>query len=92
MFSRTPDPLGRNTQAAIESGLYWGHVGAVRELIFRQRDRLANFDKAKDAPSLLLFTGGAAPLLAPHFAHARFEPHLALQGLAVVCEQSRTAE
>jgi type III pantothenate kinase len=84
MFSHTPPAIGRHTQEAIESGLYWGHVGAVRELILRQRDRLASFDKAKDAPSLLLFTGGAAPLLAPHFGQGRFEPHLALQGLAVV--------
>ena len=87
LLTTTPDPLGRNTTSAIESGLYWGHIGAVRELILRQRDRVASFDKAKDKPSLLLFTGGASQMLEPHFSHARFEPFLALQGLALVAAQ-----
>ncbi len=84
LFGSTPMALGSNTTAAIESGLYWGHVGAVRELILRQRDRVASFDKVKDAPSLIVMTGGASPLLQPHFGNASFEPYLALQGLAIV--------
>lgn len=30
-----PAEIGRNTHAAITSGLYWGHVGAVKELLQR---------------------------------------------------------
>lgn len=83
MFSEVPHPIGRHTEAAIDSGLYWGHVGAVRELILRMRDELASFDPVKDDNTLVLITGGAAPLLKPHFSLASFEPQLALQGLAL---------
>jgi type III pantothenate kinase len=75
-----PAELGRNTQAAITSGLYWGHVGAVKELM----RRLMHVDEVHHHP-LLLLTGGAAPLLHPHLPTiVRYEPHLALQGLALV--------
>lgn len=74
-----PPERGRNTQAAITSGLYWGHVGAVKELL----QRFTASDTAGTEP-LVLLTGGAAPLLAPHLPKVRYEPHLSLQGLAIV--------
>lgn len=71
-----PEPLGRYTEAAIRSGLFWGTVGAVRELI----DRLS---RPLPAPPELFFTGGdlrrLAGLISPQ---ARFEPHLVLGGIA----------
>lgn len=74
-----PPQLGRNTQAAITSGLYWGHVGAVKELM----RRLMLAGDEHDEP-LILLTGGAAPLLYPHLPTiVRHEPHLSLQGLAI---------
>ncbi len=74
-----PPQLGRNTQAAITSGLYWGHVGAVKELM----RRLMLAGDEHDEP-LILVTGGAAPLLYPHLPTiVRHEPHLSLQGLAI---------
>lgn len=95
LLEASPDDVGRNTEAAIRSGLYWGHVGSVRELLRRLMHRaaeemaggdgrhLGNLAEA-DMP-LVLITGGAAPLLTPHLPSiARHEPHLALQGLAVV--------
>ncbi|MEZ5943566.1 MAG: acetate and sugar kinases/Hsc70/actin family protein [Planctomycetaceae bacterium] len=84
LFDQPPHAIGNQTTAAIESGLYWGHVGAVRELLFRQRDRLTRIDKSKDRTPLVLLTGGASPLLVPHFSTAQHLPHLALQGLARV--------
>jgi len=33
------DDIGRNTEAAIRSGLYWGQIGAVRELLARYQAR-----------------------------------------------------
>lgn len=81
MFDAMPNPIGTCTHAAIESGLYWGHVGSVRELIHQQLEEL---DGQQEPEPLVLMTGGASPLLKPHFANARFEPYLALQGLAVV--------
>jgi type III pantothenate kinase len=69
-----PDPLGRNTDAALRSGLYWTLVGGVKELV-------ARLSADSPAPPLLLLTGGAAPLLVPHLPHARHEPCLTLQGM-----------
>lgn len=76
--AEAPAELGRNTQAAITSGLYWGHVGAVKELM--RRLMLAGDPHIEP---LILLTGGAAPLLYPHLPTiVRHEPLLALQGLA----------
>lgn len=79
-----PPPLGRYTEAAIRSGLFWGTVGAIRELI----DRLS---RPLPAPPELFFTGGdlrrLAELVSPQ---ARFVPHLVLGGIAVAA-RSRLA-
>lgn len=72
-------PLGRNTQAAIMSGVFWGQVGAVRELI----ERLA---APLDTPFDIVLTGGGSRLLEPHIPHAVHEPYLPLQGLIVAAE------
>jgi type III pantothenate kinase len=73
------EPVGTNTRQALRSGLFWGQLGAVRELIGRLHDRSA-------APPFLLLTGGGASLLAAHLPEARLEPHLALQGLKHVAD------
>jgi len=97
-----PDEVGRNTEAAIRSGLYWGHVGGVRELVRRLLHRCTVDSAAAGASTgrhlgnlsldetpLLLVTGGAAPLLLPHLPDFhRHEPHLPLQGLALVVWRS----
>ncbi|QDU91403.1 Type III pantothenate kinase [Pirellulimonas nuda] len=79
-LSGAPDAVGRNTQDAIGAGLFWGAVGAIREVIARQRDRLV-------APPQVLLTGGAAPSVArliggPDYA-VRYVPHLVLAGIAI---------
>lgn len=77
LHDREPSPIGRNTTAALESGLYWGHVGGVRELITRMSD------PAADKAPLVLLTGGAAPVLRPHLPNAEWDAGLCLQGLAL---------
>jgi len=69
-----PAPLGRNTREALRSGIYWGQVGAVRELI-------ARIDGAP-APWLVL-TGGGAAWLSPQFPDAPVVPSLAMHGLVL---------
>lgn len=76
----SPDAVGRSTEPAIRAGLFWGAVGAVRELIARQSDRLTS------APQVFV-TGGAAPAFArliggPEVA-VRHVPHLTLSGIAI---------
>ncbi|WP_437203302.1 type III pantothenate kinase [Planctomicrobium sp. SH664] len=79
LLEHAPPLLGKNTQAAISSGLYWGHLGAVREMVTRYTAAL----KQTEGEPLVLLTGGAAVILAPHLPGTRHEPALTLQGLAV---------
>ena len=81
-LAHPPAPLGKSTVPAIESGLYWGAVGAIRELIRRLAAPLA-------APPDVLLTGGASPEVAEILAASenwsvRHVPHLVLAGIALV--------
>jgi len=87
------EPLGRETRAALRSGLFWGQLGSVKELV----SRLSNGDdphslhptpSQNSQPSLFL-TGGGTSLLAPHFPSARCERYLSLQGLAIASQWLR---
>jgi len=53
-----PNALGTSTEDAIRSGMFWGSVGAIRELV----ERIGA--SAKDSPEVFL-TGGDAEGLAP---------------------------
>jgi len=75
-------PLGRNTHAAISSGIFWGQVGAVRELVARQTAMLSH-----DHRSQIYVTGGGGELLAPFLDQSRHYPYLALQGLVIAAQR-----
>ncbi|MEZ6046227.1 MAG: type III pantothenate kinase [Planctomycetaceae bacterium] len=68
--------LGKNTQAALQSGLYWGQVGAVRELI-------ALLEETCETVPEFYLTGGGADLLSSQFEGAILEPHLTLYGIVI---------
>ncbi|MEX0865849.1 MAG: type III pantothenate kinase, partial [Pirellulales bacterium] len=74
-----PEPVGIDTVAAIHAGLFWGAIGAMREIVFRVQHQL-------DRPPLVLLTGGAAPLVAellagqPSPMSIQCVPHLVLGG------------
>lgn len=73
-----PQPaIGTTTIEAIRSGLYWGAVGAMRELIGR-------FSVGLDQPAEVFLTGGAAPSVAATLDEgARYVEHLVLAGIAL---------
>lgn len=72
-----PPPLGASTIDAIRSGLYWGAVGAMHELIARLSEPL-------NARPDIFLTGGAAPSVATVLdPSARHVDHLVLSGLAL---------
>lgn len=76
-LDQPPPVLGKDTIAAMQSGLYWGAVGGIREVVRRLEADLAE-------PPLVLLTGGAAPSVAAHVAaDAQYVPHLVLGGLAL---------
>jgi len=77
-----PPALGRSTDAAIDSGLFWGAVGAIRELIARLADEQPN------GPHVFL-TGGAAPSVANLLGESTVHvPHLLLAGVAIAYKHS----
>jgi type III pantothenate kinase len=75
--------LGKNTPAAIRSGLLFGQIGAVKELVAQLSASLAG-------TPLIIVTGGNGPLLAPHLGPgAQGQRDLPLRGLALVAKHSR---
>ena len=72
-----PQPVGRETRTALQSGLFWGHIGAVRELIQRM-----SAGHALPKPDVIV-TGGGGQQLALHLESATYRPALTLEGLAV---------
>jgi type III pantothenate kinase len=80
-LAEPPPALGTSTVEAMRSGLYWGAVGAMRELVVRLRGALAT---DKQQPQVFL-TGGAAPIVAQFLpGDATYVPHLVLGGIASV--------
>ncbi len=75
-----PPALGKSTVPAIESGIYWGAIGAIRELV-------AQLSAPYSIHPDLFFTGGASQQVADLFqsqATVRHLPHLVLSGIALV--------
>jgi type III pantothenate kinase len=76
----SPAALGKSTLEAIRSGLYWGAVGTVRELVAQL---------TADSPAAQIFLSGgdapdfAAALAAESAEPPRFIPHLTLSGIAL---------
>jgi type III pantothenate kinase len=72
-----PTVLGKSTTSAIESGLYWGTVGAVNEIASRLADGL-------ESPPDFFVTGGAGQLITQFISvggRVQFVPHLVLSGI-----------
>lgn len=70
-----PNALGTSTEGAIRSGLFWGSVGAIRELV----ERLGAL--ANGSPQVFL-TGGDAERLAPFISNdAVFVKDLVIGGI-----------
>lgn len=72
-------PVGKDTREAIRSGLYWGQLGAIRELSQRM------LENHPDACRLL--TGGGAELLARDLPEFELSPYLSLRGFALLANE-----
>jgi type III pantothenate kinase len=73
-----PHALGRNTRDALRSGIYWGQVGAIRELVAKL--------SGQESPWLIL-TGGGSAWLSPQFPGAPIVPSLAMHALVLIAWQ-----
>lgn len=72
-----PPPVGKNTEDAIRSGLFWGAVGAVREVVTRISTPLALHPQ-------IFVTGGDLRQFTQYLgSDALYVPDLVLSGIAV---------
>ena len=79
-LSTPPPALGTSTVAALRSGLFWGAVGAIRQLLEVLPGRSAG-------PSDVFLTGGAGPTVAGLLGDAaRHVPNLTLAGIALTAQ------
>ncbi len=82
-----PQPVGRNTIHAMQSGLFWGYVGMIEALLTRIIAQL-------DAPSTrVVATGGLADVFKVHINMIdEVAPELTLDGLRLIYELNREVE
>lgn len=78
-----PAALGTSTLQAISSGLYWGAIGAVRELISRLAPEAANRQAFLTGGDAADFAAALADVTNPPVA---FVPHLTLAGIALAAQ------
>jgi type III pantothenate kinase len=78
-LAEPPPALGTATEPAMRAGLFWGAVGAIRQLV----EQLTG-----DAQPQVFLTGGAGPAVARMLGPCgRYVPHLTLAGIAVAAGQ-----
>lgn len=85
---KPPTVIGRTTVAAMQSGLFFGHVAMIEGMIRRMRVELAGADEP--ASVRCIATGGMASLIgAETEMFDAVDPDLTLRGLQMVWERNR---
>jgi len=75
--------MGKDTEDAMRSGIYWGYVGLIEGLIRRIKD--------EKGPMKVIATGGLAPLFADQIPVIdAIHEHLTLEGLAAIYAMNRS--
>ena len=70
--------VGRNTEEAIQAGIFWGTIGAIHETVQRVADEIPGVGER------VIVTGGAIAACLPHLRFpVEHHPHLVLQGIAL---------
>ena len=70
--------VGTNTVSCMQSGVFWGYIGLVREMCSRIR-------RERNRPMKVIATGGLAPLFQQADAlFDQIEPDLTMHGLVVI--------
>jgi type III pantothenate kinase len=82
-ISKPQHVVGTNTVACMQSGVFWGYVGLVREICARIRAE-------RDRPMKIISTGGLAPLFQQTEAlFDAFEEDLTMHGLTVIHQHNK---
>lgn len=74
--------LGRNTLESMQSGIIYGTVGQVKELISRLTEELGETPK-------VVATGGLVDLIASELDNVEIDRELTLQGLRILYERNK---
>ncbi|MGB9893070.1 MAG: type III pantothenate kinase [Candidatus Saccharicenans sp.] len=78
--------IGRTTVASMQSGLYFGYIGLVKNII-------AEMSAELESKPRVIATGGFAELITGEIAEIDFlEPNLVLEGLRLIFEKNRGTE
>ncbi|MEL7459423.1 MAG: type III pantothenate kinase [Pseudomonadota bacterium] len=85
-ITRPQGVIGTNTVACMQSGVYWGYVGLVREIAARIK---AEYDR----PMKVIGTGGLAPLFQDAYTlFDMIEDDLTMHGLTVIHRFNKDAK
>jgi type III pantothenate kinase len=81
---RPPRVIGRNTTHSMQSGLFFGYIGLVRDILTRMREELGG-------PTRTLGTGGLSQALQSELQGLldEVDPNLTLEGLRLLYERNR---
>lgn len=74
--------LGRNTLESMQSGIIYGAVGQVKELISRLTEELGEKPK-------VVATGGFVDVIAPELGDVEIDRNLTLKGLKILYEKNK---
>ena len=79
--------LGRSTTESIQSGLFFGHLGAIKEIISKIIK-----EKFPQKKPLLIATGGFAHLFKHEKIFTHLEPDLVLHGIKIAYEINKNGQ
>ncbi len=81
-ISGRPGIIGRDTKECIQSGLYWGTTGMVKELVTGAARKFRGKTK-------VIITGGLGKMFQPRIKGSRFDAHLTLQGINMLLKETK---
>jgi type III pantothenate kinase len=82
-INKPEDVVGRDTVSSIQAGLYYGQLGALREIIKNIKQEIFNNEKA-----VIIGTGGFSSLFENEKIFNVINPDLVLQGIKLALEMN----